>query len=424
MANKEHLTLLKSGVEDWNEWRRAYPDVRPDLNEADLEGADLTGANFANTNLARSILWEANFSGAELINSYLNETELSRANLNGADLTFAQLNNANLRAAVMSNTKLNHADLTGTDLTGADFTGALMSYTSLNECVFLHEAKGLSEVVHFGPSFLDVQTLRACVADLPDIFLLGAGYTAEELPRLRAMYGGEEVPSDDPNTLTLRFDFPEEVRTQCEQYLLHFRRFLLSLGVQVRTEITETKDGEVCFSVTLVNQKIELDKIRKVLEVYIVLPEIPELYVSSTSDAELDRQNREHQRQVEHLQSQLRYEREINESKTQRIRSLEASVDRYPETIDGSVLRKSYQAEPEPEQTDKVDIVWGLVTVEPTELPLNVKIQTPKILRNLSTLTRKLKHYLAIGCEEIILEGEWKVEDERKEETKGLPPLN
>ena len=31
MANKEHLKILKQGVEAWNKWREENPDVKPDL---------------------------------------------------------------------------------------------------------------------------------------------------------------------------------------------------------------------------------------------------------------------------------------------------------------------------------------------------------------------------------------------------------
>ena len=45
MANPEHVAILKRGVEVWNKWRIANPEVRPDLSEADLNKADLSEAN-------------------------------------------------------------------------------------------------------------------------------------------------------------------------------------------------------------------------------------------------------------------------------------------------------------------------------------------------------------------------------------------
>jgi hypothetical protein len=48
MANEEHLVILKRGVEAWNAWRRACPEVVPDLS-----GAQLNGANLAQRSRAR-----------------------------------------------------------------------------------------------------------------------------------------------------------------------------------------------------------------------------------------------------------------------------------------------------------------------------------------------------------------------------------
>jgi hypothetical protein len=41
MANEEHLVILKRGVEAWDVWRRACPEVVPDLGRAQLNGANL-----------------------------------------------------------------------------------------------------------------------------------------------------------------------------------------------------------------------------------------------------------------------------------------------------------------------------------------------------------------------------------------------
>ena len=44
MANPEHLAVLKQGVEAWNTWRQANPDIEPDLSEVNLSEVDLRGA--------------------------------------------------------------------------------------------------------------------------------------------------------------------------------------------------------------------------------------------------------------------------------------------------------------------------------------------------------------------------------------------
>jgi hypothetical protein len=44
MADLNQLGILLAGVEQWNKWRLANPDVRVDLRGADLRGVDLQGA--------------------------------------------------------------------------------------------------------------------------------------------------------------------------------------------------------------------------------------------------------------------------------------------------------------------------------------------------------------------------------------------
>jgi hypothetical protein len=59
MANKEQLQLIRSSVQEWNDWRMKNPGNHPDLNDANLEGANLNGAN-----LLETIFVDANLSSA------------------------------------------------------------------------------------------------------------------------------------------------------------------------------------------------------------------------------------------------------------------------------------------------------------------------------------------------------------------------
>src|SRR4051794_26858077 len=98
MANKEHVALLKQGVEVWNKWREANRDVRlymagADLTDAHLTGAYLDGAQLTGANLTRAYLIRADLTGADLI------ARLTDADLTGADLTGADLTGANLTGA-------------------------------------------------------------------------------------------------------------------------------------------------------------------------------------------------------------------------------------------------------------------------------------------------------------------------------------
>lgn len=56
------------------------------------------------------------------------------------------------------------------------------------------------------------------------------------------------------NSISLLFDFPEEVRVPCEQYLLYFAQFLLDLGVKATSNISNN-GGTTLFSVTPLNRE-------------------------------------------------------------------------------------------------------------------------------------------------------------------------
>ena len=51
MANPEHLSILKQGVQVWNNWRSEKPNIRPDLRTADLFRFHLKGAFLLGVNL-------------------------------------------------------------------------------------------------------------------------------------------------------------------------------------------------------------------------------------------------------------------------------------------------------------------------------------------------------------------------------------
>lgn len=105
----KHLSILREGVEAWNEWRERNPKVVPGLN-----GTDLRRGSFREANLSRTDLSGANLSEADLRHANLRE-----ANLSGADLSKADLRRANLCEADLSGANLSQADLVGANLTGA-----------------------------------------------------------------------------------------------------------------------------------------------------------------------------------------------------------------------------------------------------------------------------------------------------------------
>lgn len=156
MENEKHLAILRQGVDVWNEWRRANPQIKPDLRRLSLssylhfrrgpragakhpEAIDFTGANFRGANLcgvslapiqARGQyycivgltnvdLTEAELRGVDFTQADLRGAILIDADLSGANLDQADLRNANLSKAFLKRAQLLRADLEGAILTGA-----------------------------------------------------------------------------------------------------------------------------------------------------------------------------------------------------------------------------------------------------------------------------------------------------------------
>ncbi|WP_236065208.1 toll/interleukin-1 receptor domain-containing protein [Reticulibacter mediterranei] len=199
MANEEHLKIIRQGVEIWDEWRKKYSDVKPNLKGAILYSTNLRGANLSNTDLSDADLNEADLRGADLSDADLSGANLSIAslsyanlrwaklifailhstNLRGADLSNANLSNANLNSTDLNSADLNNANLDGANLRSANLINTDLSYTKVQRTIFgnvdLRHVKGLEKVKHNGPSTIGIDTLVRSEGVIPEIFLRGAG---------------------------------------------------------------------------------------------------------------------------------------------------------------------------------------------------------------------------------------------------------
>jgi len=167
--------------------------VPDDLAGERLESVNLSHANLRAKKLEGAVLLEVDLSYSDLTYTELAFASIYNTNFSYADLTEttlceATLSGANLSHAHLFGTALQHTDLTGTNFEQADVTGSILKGTLFIDCRNLHNAVGLTEMEHEGPSILDVKTLRASVAYLPDGFLLGVGYTPSEIANLRRFY--------------------------------------------------------------------------------------------------------------------------------------------------------------------------------------------------------------------------------------------
>ena len=174
MANREHLAKIKEGVGAWNEWRKASPEIIPDLSGGNLGDAKLREADFSKGNLREANLSRANLTQATLNEANLRGTNLHSAHLNEVPLREADLTQAELSGATLIGADLILADLSGANLYGADLAGANIGWTILGNND-LSDVKGLGTVLHFGPSTIGIDTIYRSHGNIPPAFLRGAG---------------------------------------------------------------------------------------------------------------------------------------------------------------------------------------------------------------------------------------------------------
>jgi uncharacterized protein YjbI with pentapeptide repeats len=157
-----------------------------DARNIELRGSDLRDANLSNSALMNTSMEGANLQGAKGYNThfggYLTGANLSKGIFAGARFSL-HIDEVNFAESDLMAVTFNHCFLRDTD-----FTGARLGATVFLDCADLHKAKGLDAIQHLSPSTLDPVTLRANVPYLPDAFLLGIGYTGEELVGLRQIY--------------------------------------------------------------------------------------------------------------------------------------------------------------------------------------------------------------------------------------------
>ncbi len=135
---EHHLTLLRKGVDVWNEWRKNNPHVLPNFRRASLKkfcfcGANLTDADFSQAFLLGSCFGEADLRDADFEEANLREAYFGKADLRWANFSEADLNNVNFREANLRETEFAWTQLCLANLRDADLTEANLSYADLTE---------------------------------------------------------------------------------------------------------------------------------------------------------------------------------------------------------------------------------------------------------------------------------------------------
>jgi hypothetical protein len=179
VANKEHLDILKSGVAEWNYWRKDNPDEKPLLDGADLswhhlKQVDFRGAVLNAADFSHSVLTQADFTGAILRNATFHNAYLVGANMETAELNQAIMTYADARGSCFRYAFLMGVDFREAKLDGSDFTLAKIGWTDFGRNN-LSQVLGLDTVRHVSSSMIGIDTIYRSNASISKGFLLAAG---------------------------------------------------------------------------------------------------------------------------------------------------------------------------------------------------------------------------------------------------------
>jgi hypothetical protein len=245
MANEEQLKLLRAGIEKWNDWRRANPEIRPDLSGADLRGMDLHEAYLRQVDFYKADLRGVDFQGADL---------------GEALLSHVRLDNAHLYSAKLYKAVLVESSLTGTDLRGAHIYGASVWNVQLDnqsrqEGLVITRSKETTitvdglEIAQFMYLLLNNPNIRKVIDTLTSKTVLILGRFASERKRVLDALRNQLREFD---LLSIVFDFDRPIDRNLSETI----KTLVGISYFVIADITNPKSSPLELQATVPDYQI------------------------------------------------------------------------------------------------------------------------------------------------------------------------
>ncbi len=149
----------------------------------------------------------------------------------------------------------------------------------------------------------------------------------------------------------VEFDFPEEIKAPCEQYLMYFSQFMMDLGVKVNNEISHEGDKTI-LSVVPENRDEALSNIRDALTAYVSLPQEN---ITPTFEPTKDIAIAQLEFNVTNLKSQLQLVQSTMIAYEHTIKAQKIALDAFQIKEQSNTLLASK----EPEKKDDIEPVFG-----------------------------------------------------------------
>jgi len=185
-----------------------------------------------------------------------------------------------------------------------------------------------------------------------------------------------ETTPNEPESLTATFNFPPEIRSACNQYLLYFGQFLEDLGILADTSLKENMN-KVLFTVTPRDKDQALDVIYEALDVFLRAPDAELI-------EEMNEQDFAHYQwklNMYHLKGQLELAKALLQAKDATIEALKIANYQVPQpqSQPASTLPASEKEDPDKEDED---ILGGAVSITKYKAK-GFTINLPRIIRKL-----------------------------------------
>lgn len=178
------------------------------------------------------------------------------------------------------------------------------------------------------------------------------------------------INSMDGDAIFTYFQFPENIKSACKQYLIYFVQFLADLGIFVDTELKEELNYTL-FKISPKDKNESLEKIQEVLNVYLNVPQdnsVKVLFIEENDIAV-----KQWEANIYHLKSQLLLAQSVVQAKDAAIESLQLSNFQYKQ------LLESYKKKEDAEE----EVIKGVVSVN--------KYKGKGFSINLAEIIRRLK---------------------------------
>lgn len=163
------------------------------------------------------------------------------------------------------------------------------------------------------------------------------------------------LTSIDSEAVLTFFQFPDEIKTACKQYLVYFTQFISDMGIEVDTELKEELNHTL-FKVVPKDKTESLDKIREALNIYLTAPSNKDFQVQLANQTDIAAKQWE--ANYYHLKSQLSLAQSLLQAKDATIEMLQIANYQYKQLLESHSAKK---------ELEKEEVIKGIVTVKKYE---------------------------------------------------------